>query len=114
MGRPVVPHEKAFTETEVADAAADISEEKEAGLIIFVLQAGFFCRIFFTGRITRSPGFEFTRTRKNNPFQRIVPVFPVDEGEIITVGTERKEIRNRLHLLPPIGGGPDKVVELGN
>ena len=105
-------HEQAFPETEAADAAADIGEEKKAGLIIFVLQAGFFGIIFFTRRIRRSPGFEFPRIGNYDPAQRIVPVFPVDKREIILIGAEREQFCYRLHLLPLFGGEPDKVVEL--
>ena len=40
-GLAFVTHEQPFPETEPADTPADISQKQEAGLIIFMLQAGF-------------------------------------------------------------------------
>ncbi len=105
---------KPFPETEPADAAADIGQEKQAGLGIFVLEAREFCIIFLAGRVQATPAFEFAGIGNDDPAERVVPVFPVNQGQVIVIGTEGKRLADRFHILPLLGLEPDEVVELVN
>ena len=112
-GLAFVTHEQSFAETEPADTPADIGQEQESGLTVFMLQARFFGKIFFARRIETSPSTEFRRIGDDYPAKRIVSVFPVNERQVILVGAEWECVNHRLHCVTFLGSEPDKVVKLG-
>ena len=107
-----VPPEQSLPETEPADTPADIGQVQVSGLAVFLQQAGFSEKILFTRRVETSHSVEFRGMGDDNPSKRIVVVFPVDEREVILVGTERERVTHRLHRGAFPGGEPDKIVKL--
>ncbi len=83
-------------------------------MIVFVLETGLFGIILFTGRISRSAGFQFTGVGDDNSFDRVPPVFPVDQGQVIVVGPKREYVGDSLHHLPFFGSKPDEIVKRRN
>ena len=87
-------NENAFTKAITTDAAADVTDKQQCSGVIFVLEAGHYGVIFFTGRIERAPVFEFTGIRNDQFANGIVGVGPVDQREIVIICPEFKFVRD--------------------
>lgn len=90
--------EDPLAEAVPADALTDIADQQEDGRIVFVLHAGQNGIPLLVGRVQAAPGFQLIHVRNDETADRVGRVVPVDQRQVIIVGSESKLLRNRIQI----------------